>query len=86
MRTTITLDDDVADALRALAHERNEPFKRVVNETIRSGLATEQPAPMRFRQTTSALGALPGVDMVKALALASAIEDEELIRKIEQGR
>lgn len=86
MRTTITLDDDVADALRTLAHARRQPFKRVVNDTIRSGLATEQPAPMRFHQTTSALGALPGVDLVKALALASAIEDDEIIRKLEQGR
>ncbi|MGH2862784.1 MAG: DUF2191 domain-containing protein [Solirubrobacteraceae bacterium] len=86
MRTTLTLDDDVADALRALAHARQQPFKRVVNETIRSGLATEQPTPMRFRQTTSAIGALPGVDLVKALTLAAAMEDEEIARKLEQGR
>lgn len=86
MRTTITLDDDVADALSSLAHERQQPFKRVVNDTIRSGLATEQPAPARFHQTTSAIGTLPGVDLVKALALASTMEDEEIIRKLEQGR
>jgi hypothetical protein len=36
MRTTITLDDDVAARLRALRRER--PFKELVNEALRAGL------------------------------------------------
>jgi predicted transcriptional regulator len=35
MRTTLTLDDDVADRTRALAHKLRKPFKAVVNEALR---------------------------------------------------
>jgi hypothetical protein len=85
VRTTMTLDDDVAEALRTLAHERRQPFKRVVNETLRSGLAPKQAAPARSFTTVSNMGA-PKVDLTKALQLASDLEDEEIIRKLEQGR
>ncbi len=39
MRTTLTLDDDVAVLLRRLAERRRAPFKRIVNEAMRAGLA-----------------------------------------------
>jgi plasmid stability protein len=37
MRTTLTLDDDVAVKLRAAA--KNRPFRAVVNDALRAGLA-----------------------------------------------
>jgi hypothetical protein len=40
MRTTLTLDDDVAAAIDALARKRRVPLKRVVNEVLRAGLAS----------------------------------------------
>ncbi len=46
MRTTLTIDDDVAFGLRK-AHE-NEPkkaFKEIVNETLRRGLNTKSSTP-----------------------------------------
>lgn len=42
MRTTLTLDDDLAVILKRLADETGRPFKDVVNEAIRAGLR-EQP-------------------------------------------
>lgn len=45
MRTTLTLDDDLAEKLRKLAHERRVPFRRVVNEVIRQALAEDSPSP-----------------------------------------
>lgn len=57
MRTTLTLDDDVAVKLRAAA--RNRPFKVVVNEALRAGLAAlERPAAPRksFRTRAVDLG------------------------------
>lgn len=86
MRTTITLDDDLADELQSLAHERKQPFKRVINELLRSGLAQQRPAVPRFRQQTSPMGVKPGIELTKALALAAAFEDEEILHKLEQGR
>ena len=39
MRTTLTLDDDVAAKLKALTRRSGQPFRQVVNETLRRGLA-----------------------------------------------
>lgn len=39
MRTTLTLDDDVAARLQLEARRSGRPFKTVVNEHLRSSLA-----------------------------------------------
>jgi hypothetical protein len=39
MRTTLTLDDDVAARLQAEARRSGRPFKTVVNEHLRAALA-----------------------------------------------
>jgi hypothetical protein len=39
VRTTLTLDDDVAERLQAEARRSARPFKTVVNEFLRAGLA-----------------------------------------------
>jgi hypothetical protein len=38
MRTTLTLDDDVAAAIERLRRERRAPLKVLVNEALREGL------------------------------------------------
>ncbi|GMW02841.1 MAG: hypothetical protein AMXMBFR84_39770 [Candidatus Hydrogenedentota bacterium] len=42
MRTTLTLDDDVAKALERLRKTRDASFKDVVNDTLRAGLKSLQ--------------------------------------------
>jgi hypothetical protein len=39
MRTTVTLDDDVAAELKAEARRVGRSFRHIVNETLRRGLA-----------------------------------------------
>jgi hypothetical protein len=39
MRTTVTLNDDVAAKLKAEARRAGRPFRDIVNETLRNGLA-----------------------------------------------
>ncbi|MCY4421970.1 MAG: hypothetical protein OXC06_02750 [Acidimicrobiaceae bacterium] len=39
MRTTLTLDDDLAAALKEQAQRVGQPFKQVVNDTLRRGLS-----------------------------------------------
>ena len=85
MRTTITLDDHIAKALKHAAHRSGKSFKQVVNEALRAGLAGgEAPGkPRRYRIKPAALGgALPGMDLTQALRLADALEDQELARKL----
>ncbi|MGH2843517.1 MAG: antitoxin [Solirubrobacteraceae bacterium] len=84
-RTTMTLDEDVAEALRNLAHERRQPLKRVVNETLRRGLAPMREAPAGPYTIVRDMGA-PRMDLTKALQIAFDLEDEETIRKMALGR
>lgn len=45
MRTTLTLDDDIAKQLPEKARRSGESFKEVVNETLRRGLRSgEKPS------------------------------------------
>jgi hypothetical protein len=84
MRTTVTLDDDVAARLKHVARERGISFKEALNRAIRAGLGAEQGAlPTRYETPSRALGLRAGIDVTKALSLASALEDEELIRRLE---
>jgi hypothetical protein len=84
MRTTLTIDDGLAKALKELAHRSNKPFKQVVNETLRAGLSAAQTRHGKpYRLKPAALGGvLPGIDLDRALALADAIEDQEVAAKM----
>ena len=82
MRTTVTLDDDVAASLERLQRERNISFREAINSTIRAGLGSARDA-RPYRLPTYPMGVLPGVDLDRALALDAALEDEEVVRKLE---
>ena len=88
MRTTLTIDDGIANALKDLAHRSNKPFKEVVNETLRAGVSARRaPKAKPYRVKPAALGGvLPGVDLDKALALADALEDQEIAAEIERRK
>ena len=88
MRTTLTLDKDLALTLREEARRSGRPLKRIVNETLRAGLvARKRGAARRYRLTPVHLGGVvPGVDLDKALRLAEALEDEAIARKLEMRK
>jgi len=82
MRTTVTLDDDVAAKLRAEAHERGISFKEALNSSVRKGLRSAGAKPVPYRIPTRDLGVRAGVNLDKALALAAELEDSETQRKL----
>ena len=82
MRTTLTLDPDVAAQLQELARERGVPFKEIVNSTLRRGLQPSAERP-QYRLPTFPMGVREGVNLDKALGLASDMEDAEILRKLE---
>jgi hypothetical protein len=84
MRTTVTLDPDTRMLVERLMRDRGISFKQAVNEAIRGGLAVGANTP-RQHTTPSHMGA-PRIDLTKALALSSELEDEELVRKLAEGR
>ena len=77
MRTTLTLDDDVAAKLKAEARRAGRPFRDVVNETLRRGLIMRRPAARReaFRITVRDLGNLrPGLSLDNVAGLVEQLE------------
>ena len=54
MRTTLTLDDEVAAKLRAEARKTDRSFRETVNEALRRGLAAPRAAAARQRFAVNA--------------------------------
>lgn len=82
MRTTLTLEDDIADSLKEQARLLNKPFKQIVNDTLRRGLSpaieedrsayTVKPLPGGFRA---------GVDPYKLNQLNDELDTSEFINR-----
>jgi hypothetical protein len=77
----VTLDPDVVAALQRAVRERGTSFKAVLNDAVRRGLGGEQ-GRRRYRTPTRNMGLRPGFDIDKALTLAGADEDAEIVRKL----
>jgi hypothetical protein len=82
MRTTVTLDPDVAAKLKEETRTRGISFKEALNSSVRRGLESSGIESQPYRVRPKRLGARPGVDLDKALALAGGLEDEEILRKL----
>lgn len=83
MRTTLTLDDDLAGLLKDRARELGIPFKEAVNRTIRVGLGQaaavrQGPAPHTMPHS---FGFRPGIDLDKLGQLADELEAEAFVEK-----
>ena len=79
----MTLDPDVERMIRSAMRERSESFKDTLNEAIRNGLAPQaRRRSTRFVQKTFRMGSEQNFRWDKALALADALEDEEIGRKL----
>jgi len=75
MRTTLTLDDDVAEKLKILAHQQRISFKEATNAAIRRGLAAQERRPRKpFRMITFHSRLRPGVDPLRLNQLADDLE------------
>jgi hypothetical protein len=76
MRTTLTLDDDVAAKLAAETRRSGQPFKQVVNACLRMALnAKRQTASApTFVVKTRPLDPVPGVSFDNVEALLDQLE------------
>ena len=83
MRTTITLDPDVAARLERMTKERSISFKEAVNATLRAGFDAEPAAfPTPYVLPTFDMGVRPGIDLDRARHLDADLEDEETVRRL----
>ena len=61
---------------------RGLSFKEAVNTAIRAGFGTRnRKTAKKFRQKTFRMGFDPRVPLDKALVLAAALEDDEIVRR-----
>ena len=79
MRTTLTLDDDVAVKLQQLARRSGASFKETVNATLRRGLAAQEgraPRAKPFRLEPFNSPYRPGVDPLRLNQLLDQLDAE----------
>jgi hypothetical protein len=77
VRTTLTLDEDVAAKLKAEVRRTGKSFRETVNESLRSGLMLrrENPGGKPFKIRPRNLGALrPGLSLDNVAELLEQIE------------
>ncbi len=88
MRTTLTLDDDLAGLLKRHARELGVPFKEAVNRTLRAGLGAAAAAPRGTAPKTipHSFGFRPGVDLDKLGQLADELEADAFAVSAERPR
>lgn len=87
MRTTLTLDPDVARLLEEEAHRRRKSFKEVVNDAIRRGLTPRRSGnAVTYKVKVHSAKLRAGIDRAGFNKLADELEDESVLRKVGQRR
>jgi len=89
MRTTLTLEEDVAKQLRERVRSSGGTFKDVVNATLRRGLrGGEKPPvqPPRFEVKAKACGFRAGVDILRLNQLNDELEVEDFQHSLAAAR
>jgi hypothetical protein len=80
MRTTLTLDPDVARLIDDAVHRERRPMKQVVNDALRRALLppvpTDQPP---YRLTPHQSAVRPGIDLFGFNRLVDEQEDEQIL-------
>ena len=79
MRTTLTIDDDVLANTKAVAAKLHAPFRRVVNEALRTELQTVEDTPRTrsYHTRPHKMGLKAGRNLDNIQALLSQIEGED---------
>ena len=83
MRTTLTLDDDVAAFLKEQCRLNDKPFKQVVNEVLRRGMAptSRRDELPEFRIVPNPSGFVSGIDPQKLNQLYDQLEVEAFVTR-----
>jgi hypothetical protein len=79
VRTTLTLDEDVAAKLKDEARKAGLPFRDAVNACLRAGLSVrkQSAAGRPFRVKARDMGLRPGINIDKVSVLLDQLEGPE---------
>ena len=83
MRTTLTLEPDIADRVSREVRRTGLSMKDVVNQALRTGLGIggKPPRPRPFRVEPHSFGFRPGIDLDRLNQLVDELEVLEFARK-----
>ena len=81
MRTTLTLDPDIAEQLRQEMKRSGKPFKAVVNDVLRRGFGKRGEALPPFLVEPHDFQMLPGIDPDRMNQLLDELDAREAVRK-----
>jgi hypothetical protein len=79
MRTTLTLDPDVARLVDDAVHRRHTSMKRVVNDALRQALSPQPSRRERYHLPVHEATLQPGHDLAGFNRLADELEDEAIL-------
>lgn len=79
MRTTLTLDRDVAEKVKSMTQKLRRPFKQIINDALRRGLdQMARPMPAKPHRTRSRrMGLRPGFSLDNIQELLAHAEGED---------
>ena len=82
MRTTVTLDPDVALSLKSRMAAQKATLKQVINDALRRGLSVGSQKPSKaFLVTPHSFGFRPGIDIHQLNKLADDLEAQAFTAK-----
>jgi len=79
MRTTLTLDPDVARLVEDAVHRERRSMRQVVNDALRRGLGTPRQEAGRYELISHESDLRAGFDLAGYNRLADELEDEAII-------
>lgn len=84
MRTTLTIDDDLAAILDRERIRKGMTFREIVNSALRRGLTSEQVIPKMRRVVTRPhdFGFRPGIDLDKLNQLSDELESDAFLARV----
>jgi len=79
MRTTLTIEDDLAESIEQLRAAEKTSYRETINRLLRAGLMSVKspPATRRYRGPTFDMGLHPGIDPNRMNQLVDELDAEE---------
>jgi hypothetical protein len=83
MRTTLTIDDELATSIERLRKRQGVGLRQVINDLLRKGLLAEaeRPEPKVYVAPTFNMGLKPGIDPLRMNQLLDELEVEAFLRQ-----
>jgi len=82
VRTTLTLDPDVAQLVDDAVHRTRTSMKQVINDALRRGLAQPQARREPYHLPVHEATLQPGFDLAGFNRLADELEDEAILASV----